>query len=67
MPTFQDRPITDLEVDNVDPSDYPDFCDAHICSATWADTGEPLADRDIELLNEQYPELVNELAFEHYM
>lgn len=64
MITFQGRPITDLHVADVDSRDYPDFCDAHIDQATWADTGESLTDEEIDLLNEQFPELVNELAFE---
>jgi len=63
MNTFRNRPITDLQVDDVNPRDYPDFCDAHICSATWADTGESLCDSDIDALNEECPELVNELAY----
>jgi hypothetical protein len=52
-----------LEVSSVDTRDYPDFCDAYICSATWQD-GTALTDSELEQLNEDYPEVVNELAFE---
>ena len=58
------RTVEDLEIDGVDPRDYPDFSDAYIASARWADTGEPLGDQELDLLNEQYPEVVGELAYE---
>jgi hypothetical protein len=52
-----------LEVTGVDTRDYPDFCDAYICNATWED-GTELTDAELEQLNETYPEVVNEIAFE---
>jgi hypothetical protein len=65
--TIKNRHVTDFEVEDVDPRDYPDFCDAHIAYACYADTGTPLDDSELEELNNSYPELVNELAFEYYM
>ena len=44
--------ITDIEIEGVDTSDYPDFCDAFIAGATWKDTGETLSDSEIEELNQ---------------
>ena len=63
MTQYRGRPIEDLEVDDVDSRDYPDFCDAHICSATWADTGESLSEEELIALNEDCPELVWDLAY----
>ena len=59
--------IENIEVDGVDSKDYPDFCDAYFCSASWKDTGENLSDEELELLQEKYPELVHELALQKMM
>ena len=61
------RKVVDVEIEDVDPRDYPDFCDAHFSRAVFEDTGEELSDEEIEELNEAYPEVVNEMAFEYYM
>lgn len=47
--------ITDIEVDGVDTSDYPDFCDAYICSANYKTiwgTYRELTEDELERLNE---------------
>ena len=49
---FQGRRITDVEVDDIDTKDAPDFCDAFIASARWEDTGELLSEPELEELNE---------------
>ena len=49
---FQGRRITDVEVEDIDTKDAPDFCDAFIASARWEDTGELLSDPELEELNE---------------
>lgn len=49
---FKGRALADVELDGVDHRDAPDFCDAFICNARWADTGEFLADDELELVNE---------------
>jgi len=67
MTMLDNRQVCSFEVQDVDPRDYPDFCDAFIAYAEWEDTGEPLNEEDLNRLNEQYPELVNELAFSHYL
>jgi hypothetical protein len=40
-----------LQVENINYSDYPDFCDAYICGGSFVD-GEPLDDVTIEKLNQ---------------
>ena len=49
---FQGRIITDVEVDDIDTKDAPDFCDAFIASARWEDTGELLSEPELEELND---------------
>lgn len=50
-----------IEVDDVDRRDYPDFSDAYISRAEFVD-GTPLNDEQLEQLNNDYGDLVNELA-----
>ena len=49
MATLNGRNVVDIEVDGVDTSDYPDFCDAFIESAEI--DGVELTDAEIEELN----------------
>ena len=58
------REVEDIQVDGVDPRDYPDFCDAYFCSAVWVDTGKFLQDGDLEQLTDENPELLWEMAYE---
>lgn len=41
--------ISDIEIENIDYSDYPDFCDAYISDATY--DGEPISNEQLEQLN----------------
>jgi hypothetical protein len=52
MYIFKGRQIIDIEVDDIDTRDYPDFCDAFIASAMWEDTGELLTDDELDAINE---------------
>ena len=42
--------IEDVEVDGIDTSDYPDFCDAYIASATYK--GREMTEEELDALNE---------------
>ena len=42
--------IENVEVDGIDTSDYPDFCDAFIASADY--DGKPMTDVQLDELNE---------------
>lgn len=44
--------ITNIQVDGIDTSDAPDFCDAFICYAEWKDTGIELTEAELEKLND---------------
>ena len=54
---------TSIEVDGVDPQDYPDFSDAYLSVAVFMD-GTPLNDEELDQLNNDYPELINDLAYD---
>ncbi len=44
--------ITNVYVDGIDTSDYPDFCDAFIASAEY--DGEDMTDEQLDEINEHY-------------
>jgi hypothetical protein len=52
-----------IVLDGVDKADYPDFCDAYVEYAEFAD-GQPLTEIELIMIEDNYPELVNELAVE---
>ena len=45
------RGLECVEVDGIDRRDHPDYCDAFISYAEWADTGEALTDAELDELN----------------
>ena len=53
---------TNLEWEDIDTGDYPDFCDAHIVSGDL--DGEPMSEAELEVLNDN-GELVYELLMDH--
>lgn len=47
--------LADIEVDGIDTSDYPDFCDAYICGGSYKlsdGTYRDLTEAEIEELND---------------
>ena len=58
--------VKDLEIAGVDRADYPEFCDAFFTFGIWADSGKELTDNELDDLTMFYPEIVNEMAHEHY-
>ena len=51
------RAITGVQVMGVDSKDAPEFCNAYIESAVWADTGVHLTNEELDELNESGPDL----------
>lgn len=47
------RKVVDVEVDGIDTSDYPDFCDAYFSRGVYEDTGEELTDSELDELTEK--------------
>ena len=48
---YKDIDYSTIQLDGIDYSDYPDFCDAFICYAEHTD-GTPLSDDELDKLNE---------------
>jgi len=42
--------IDNVDIDGIDYSDYPDFCDAFICAADY--NGEPMTQDQLDIINE---------------
>jgi hypothetical protein len=54
--------LSSVEIEDLDPRDYPDFCDAFISYAESVD-GVALTEEQLEILNED-SELVHSLAWD---
>ncbi len=50
--TIRTSELENIQVAGINPRDYPDFSDAYIEEACWRDTGEPLTDEELELIDE---------------
>ena len=50
--------IEDIEFEDVDPYDFPDFCDAYISEATYK--GREMTHKELDILNEDYIDFVYE-------
>jgi len=50
MPIPENAKIEDIQVEGIDPSDYPDFCDAYISYAEI--DGKPASDEELDELNQ---------------
>lgn len=55
--------MINIELENVHAWDYPDFCDAFVAYCEH-DDGTPYTEQELDDLNEQHPEIAQELAFE---
>ncbi|NBV28695.1 hypothetical protein EBS02_06730 [bacterium] len=56
------RKVVDAQVDGIDASDYPDFCDAYFSYAVFLDTGVELTEFELDKLTEKYPDVIYEKA-----
>lgn len=52
MYSMNGREIVDIEVEDINMRDYPDFCDAYVARAVWKDTGTELTADEIEEYND---------------
>ena len=53
---LNDKEVINVEIDNLDMADYPDFVDAYISEAKFKDTNEQLSDNELADLQEQNPD-----------
>ena len=56
--------VEDLAVDGVDTRDYPDFCDAYFYEGWHIKDNRALTEDELIQLGEDYPEVLNQMAFE---
>lgn len=61
---FRGSTVTFIELDGIDTTDYPDFCDVYISEA-WYEDGTPLTESELEQLENEYPYLARELVDEY--
>lgn len=54
--------ISNIQFDDIDHKDYPDFCDAYILSADY--DGEEMTDEQLEEINDDSA-FVHEKLFDH--
>lgn len=59
------RPVVDAQVNGIDRSDYPDFCDAYFESACYED-GTALDDDELEQLGDQNPLALHEIVYDQF-
>lgn len=52
-----------IEIDGVNPRDYPDFVDSY---ATYAEftNGEALTDEELDVLTDKHSDIIQQLAYE---
>jgi len=58
------KDVENLGVDDVDTRDYPDFCDAYFCKGWHIAEDRELTEDELIQLGDDYPEIVNEMAYE---
>ena len=57
---FKGRKVIDIEIEDIDPRDCPDFCDAYVSHAVWEDTGVELTDAELNELADKCSDQVYE-------
>ena len=65
-PTFKLSQLVDIEVEGIDTSDFPDFCDAFISSAaveTWDGEYRELTDGELDWINSECLDFVHEEVY----
>jgi hypothetical protein len=60
---YIERPLTNVELSGVDFKDAPDFVDAYISYAEWADSGVPLTEEELESIDPEvvYEHVINQI------
>ena len=57
------KKVVDIEIDGVNPSDYPDFSDAYFSYACYED-GTPLTEQELDKLADQNGDILHEKAYD---
>lgn len=53
--------LEDIVIGDINYGDYPKFCDVYMESASLDDT--PLTEKELDYINESFPEFINERVF----
>jgi hypothetical protein len=53
--------INTIKIEDVHSWDYPEYCDAFVSFAKFID-GKTLSPRQLDIITDNYPELINDLA-----
>ena len=67
MKNLDIKDVCDLGVDDVDSRDYPDFCDAYFCEGWHIAEDRELTEDELIQLGEDFPEVLNEMAYESFI
>jgi len=62
--TLNGKKVIDFEIDGVDRTDWPKFCDAYFTKAIWNHSEKELSDEELEQLTEENPDIINTMAVE---
>lgn len=55
--------VSNLDFEDIDHKDYPDFCDAFVISADYED--REMTEEELDDLNDNYREFVHEKLFDY--
>ena len=55
--------IDNIEIEDIDMKDYPDFCDAFISAADY--DGREMTEEELDVLNDEYRDFVYDKVIEH--
>lgn len=61
---YNGRELADIELEEINRWDAPDYCDAFISNARWADTGAELTDDELDKVNEDR-DLVHDAVYNY--
>tara|TARA_R110001592_G_C12657195_1_gene702003 strand:- start:215 stop:445 length:231 start_codon:yes stop_codon:yes gene_type:complete len=59
--------IIDVEVDNIEAVDYPDFCNAYISEAKYKCNNKPLSDNELSDLMDKNPMAFGDACHEEFI
>jgi hypothetical protein len=59
--------VIDVEVDNIEAMDYPDFCNAYISEAKYKCNNKPLSDNELSDLMDKNPMAFGDACHEEFI
>ena len=59
--------VIDVEVENIEANDYPDFCNAYISEAKYKGNNKALSDEELSTLMDENPFAFGDACVEEFM